>query len=170
MNKIFSFEKSIGVVVFRREGEKIKFLLLRYPGGHWGFIKGHIEKKDEMDDEETLRREAREETGITDINIVHGFLGQEKYFFVAGPEEKAKRLQAGRGWMIFKKVIYYLAKTNQEQIVLSHEHRDYIWMEYSQAYNRVTNLNSKKVLEKANRFLVENKIPPRPSGEDVTST
>jgi 8-oxo-dGTP pyrophosphatase MutT (NUDIX family) len=154
MNKIFSFEKSIGVVVFRQEGEKVKFLLLRYPGGHWGFIKGHIEKEDATD-EETLHREALEETGITDIDIIQGFLGQEKYFFIAGPEEKAKRLKAGRGWWIFKKVVYYLAKTNQEQIILSHEHRDYIWMEYSRAYNRVTNLNSKKVLEKANRFLVE---------------
>jgi len=57
--------------------------------------------------------------------------------------------------MIFKKVLYYLAETHQAEIILSHEHRDYIWMEYGQAYNRVSNLNSKKVLEKANRFLVE---------------
>jgi 8-oxo-dGTP pyrophosphatase MutT (NUDIX family) len=152
MHKIFSFEKSIGAVVFRREGERVKYLLLRYPGGHWGFIKGHIEKNETA--EETLRREAQEETGITDLKITPDFLGQEKYFYVAKREEKEKRLKASRGWWIFKKVCYYLAETRQTEIVLSHEHRDYIWMEYPQAYNRVTNFNSKKVLEKANRFLV----------------
>ncbi|MFZ2225978.1 MAG: NUDIX domain-containing protein [Candidatus Moraniibacteriota bacterium] len=152
MNKILSFEKSIGAVVFRREGEKIKFLLLQYLGGHWGFVKGHSENAES--DEETLRRESSEETALTDLKIIPGFLGQEKYFYIAKREEKEKRLKARRGWWIFKKVLYYLAETQKLEIVLSHEHRNYIWMEYSQAYNRVTNLNSKKVLEKANRFLV----------------
>jgi 8-oxo-dGTP pyrophosphatase MutT (NUDIX family) len=153
MNKILSFEKSIGAVVFRREGDNIKFLLLRYLGGHWGFIKGHGENNET--DEETLFREAQEETGITGLKIKPGFLGQERYFYVAKNEEKEKRLKAGRGWLIFKKVYYYLAETNKAEISLSHEHRDYVWMEYLQAYNRVSNLNSKKVLEKANRFLAE---------------
>lgn len=153
MNTILVFEKSIGAVVFRREGEKVKFLLLRYQGGHWGFIKGHGEKGE--NEEQTLRREAQEETGIIELKIIPGFLGQEKYFYIAKREEKVKRQKAGRGWWIFKKVLYYLAETQQTKIFLSHEHRDYIWMEYAQAYNRVSNLNSKKVLEEANRFLVE---------------
>jgi 8-oxo-dGTP pyrophosphatase MutT (NUDIX family) len=151
MNKLLSFEKSIGAVVFRREDEKIKYLLLKYPGGHWGFIKGHGEKNET--DEETLCREAQEETGIIDLKISAGFLGQEKYFYRAKNEEKEKRIKAGRGWLIFKKVLYYLAQTEQLQISLSQEHRNYVWMIYSQAYNRVSNLNSKKVLEKANKFL-----------------
>jgi 8-oxo-dGTP pyrophosphatase MutT (NUDIX family) len=153
MNTILTFEKSIGAVVFRREGEKVKFLLLRYPGGHWGFIKGHKERGET--EEQTLRREAQEETGITELKIVPGFLGQEKYFYIAKREEREKRQKAGRGWWIFKKVLYYLAETQQTEIILSYEHRDYIWMEYGQAYNRITNLNSKKVLEKANWFLVD---------------
>ena len=152
MNKILSFEKSIGAVVFRREGKKVKYLLLRYPGGHWGFIKGHIEKLES--NEQTFRREAREETGIVELKIISGFLGQEKYFYIAKNEEKEKRKKASRGWFIFKKVFYYLAETKQKKIVLSSEHKDYIWMEYAQAYNRVTNFNSKKVLEKANLFLI----------------
>lgn len=155
MNTIITFEKSIGAVVYRREGEKVKFLLLRYLGGHWGFIKGKVDKADKTD-EKTLRREAQEETGITELKIVPGFLGREKYFYVAKNEEKEKRMKAGRGWMIFKKVLYCLAETKQTEILLSQEHRDYVWMEYGQAYNRVSNINSKKVLEKAHRFLVEN--------------
>lgn len=154
MNKLLSFEKSIGAVVFRREDEKIKYLLLKYPGGHWGFIKGHGEKNET--DEETLFREAQEETGIIDLKISSGFLGQEKYFYRAKNEEKEKRIKAGRGWLIFKKVIYYLAQTDQLNISLSQEHRNYVWMIYPQAYNRVSNLNSKKVLEKANKFLMKN--------------
>jgi len=90
MNTILVFEKSIGAVVFRREGERIKFLLLRYRGGHWGFIKGKIDKADKAD-EETLRREAQEETGITELKIIPGFLGKEKYFYIAKREEREKK-------------------------------------------------------------------------------
>ena len=36
-------EISAGIVLFRRENEKIFFLLLHYPSGHWDFVKGKME-------------------------------------------------------------------------------------------------------------------------------
>ena len=61
----FSFEYSVGSVIYRRENGKILFLLLHYVSGHWDFVKGHKEK-DETD-LETLKRETFEETGIKDL-------------------------------------------------------------------------------------------------------
>jgi len=85
-------EKSAGAIIFRREpfdtaqGKKYKiyFLLLHYPslnrkGGHWEFPKGHIEEGE--NEEETMRREIQEETGIKDLEMVLGFKKYIKYFF-----------------------------------------------------------------------------------------
>ncbi len=151
MNKFLSFEKSIGAAVFRREDEVVKYLLLHYPGGHWDFPKGHIEKNET--DEETLRREVREETGVDDLKIVPGFSVQEKYFYIAKGEEKEKRIKSGTGFWIFKKVAYYLAETKETKIVLSPEHQDFIWLEFDQAIEKITYGNSKRIFKKVERFL-----------------
>ena len=148
---VFAFEKSIGAVVFCIKDERPYFLLLQYLGGHWGFIKGHIEKGET--DEDTLRREAEEETGLNKLEIFPKFSASEMYYYQAKKEEARKRRENNRGTRIFKKVVYYLARTNQTEINLSHEHRNFAWLEYDQAIAQVTNVNSKKVLEKAQRFL-----------------
>ncbi len=150
---IFAFEKSVGAVVFRLDGKVPRFLLLQYPGGHWGFIKGHTEKGEAS--METLKREAKEETGIVDLEIFPGFFASEMYYYQAKREEAQKRKVAKRGTRVFKKVIYHLAKTNQAEITLSHEHKDFVWLAYPEALERVTNKNSKKVFEKAGRFLAK---------------
>src|ERR1035437_5062515 len=72
-------EKSAGAIIYRRENNNIYYLLLHYPSGHWEFPKGHIEGKES--EEETLRREVLEETGIEDIRILLGFKKYIKYFF-----------------------------------------------------------------------------------------
>ena len=149
---IFSFEKSIGAVVFNLSGDAPHFLLLQYRGGHWGFVKGHIEKNET--DEETLRREAREEANLIDLEILPKFSTSEVYYYQAKEEEAQKRKLANRGTRIFKKVAYYLAKTNQIEIKFSHEHKNFVWLPYDEAFARTTNANSKKVLEKANSFLM----------------
>ena len=64
-------ETSAGIVLFRKEGSKILFLLLHYPSGHWDFVKGKME--DGESTHETAIREAREETGITDITFLENF-------------------------------------------------------------------------------------------------
>lgn len=39
-------EHSAGAVIFRREGNKILFLLLKSAMGHWEFPKGLVEKNE----------------------------------------------------------------------------------------------------------------------------
>lgn len=72
-------EKSVGVVVFRKENNENLFLLLHYESGHWGFPKGHIEKGESI--KQTAIRETEEETGITDLDFKKDFKEWIKYFY-----------------------------------------------------------------------------------------
>ena len=72
-------EKSAGAIIFRKEGKKIFYLLIKYGWGHWEFPRGLIEKGESL--EETALREIEEETGISDIKFVLGFKEWFKFFF-----------------------------------------------------------------------------------------
>ncbi|MFA5871335.1 MAG: NUDIX domain-containing protein [Parcubacteria group bacterium] len=159
-----AFEKSVGAVVFRKEKNKILYLLIQHPGvsddkegGHWDFPKGHMEKGETWED--TLRREVEEETGITKLRITPGFYTWIRYFYRAKGTEKSRRRGSGKGINIFKIVTYYLAETAQKEVKLSFEHVDYAWLEYKQAIERITYQKSKKVLEKGHAFLLSNVKP-----------
>jgi len=132
-------QKSAGIVLFRNDSDKNEFLLLNYPQGHWDFIKGKNEQNETP--HETAIRETKEETGITNIEFVDGFEESEEYDFRFKKEN------------IHKKVIFFLAKTNEKNIKLSHEHNDYLWLEYNDALKKTTFENAKNVLTKANEFL-----------------
>jgi len=133
-------EKSAGIVLFRNDSDKNEFLLLNYPQGHWDFVKGKIERNETS--HEAALRETREETGITNIEFVDGFEESVEYDFRFKKED------------IHKKVIFFLAKTNEKNIKLSHEHNDYLWLEYNDALKKTTFENAKNVLTKANEFLL----------------
>jgi len=132
-------QKSAGIVLFRNDSDKNEFLLLNYPQGHWDFVKGKIEQNETS--HETALRETKEETGITNIEFVDGFEESVEYDFRFKKED------------IHKKVIFFLAKTNEKNIKLSQEHNDYLWLEYNDALKKTTFENAKNVLTKANEFL-----------------
>ena len=132
-------EKSAGIVLFRNDSSKNEFLLLNYPQGHWDFVKGKVEKNETP--HETAIRETGEETGITNIEFIDGFEESVEYDFRFKKEN------------IHKKVIFFLAKTDEKNIKLSHEHNDYLWLEYNDALKKTTFENAKNVLTKANEFL-----------------
>jgi len=132
-------QKSAGIVLFRNDSDKNEFLLLNYPQGHWDFVKGKIEQNETS--HETALRETKEETEITNIEFVDGFEESVEYDFRFKRED------------IHKKVIFFLAKTNEKNIKLSHEHNDYLWLEYNDALKKTTFENAKNVLTKANEFL-----------------
>ena len=125
--------------MFRNDSDKNEFLLLNYPQGHWDFVKGKIEQNETS--HETALRETKEETGITNIEFVDGFEESVEYDFRFKKED------------IHKKVIFFLAKTNEKNIKLSHEHNDYLWLGYDDALKKITFKNAKNVLSKANKFL-----------------
>ena len=132
-------ERSAGAVIFRKQEGRVLYLLLHYEAGHWDFVKGHI--GDGEQEKETVLRETEEETGIRGLEFIEGFRERTSYFYKR--EDKT----------IFKEVVFYLASTGTKNITLSHEHEDSEWLEYLDAEGRLTYSNSRKVLEKADKFL-----------------
>ncbi|MBA7599145.1 hypothetical protein ES703_06172 [subsurface metagenome] len=134
-------EKSAGAVIFRKEEDKVYYLLLHYQAGHWDFSKGNIEKGEKI--EETIEREIQEETGITDIEFISGFRQTIKYFYKL------------KGKTIFKTVVFYLIQTKTKEVKISWEHTDFKWLTYEKALGQITFQNAKEILKKANDFLSE---------------
>ena len=131
-------EVSAGVILFN-DVDKRKFLLLNYPSKHWDFVKGKMEKGETP--HETAIRETKEETGISDVEFIEGFEEEIEYYFYAENQE------------IHKKVIFFLGKTQTTEIVLSHEHLDFIWLEFENALSKTTYENAKNLLKKSKTFL-----------------
>jgi len=137
--------RSAGAIIFRREEDKIYYLLLNYASigkigkTYWGLAKGTIEKGEKEID--TIKREVKEETGIDDLNFIEGFKEVEKYFFRHKNET------------IFKTVYYLLAETKTKKIKLSFEHIGYEWLPFDEAIKKLTFKNAKEILRKANDFL-----------------
>lgn len=150
--KLITFEKSVGAVVFRirEDGEK-EFLLLQYRSGQWDFARGHVENNES--EEETLRREIREETGIIDPQILPGFREKVWIFYRAKREEREKRIASGRGVNIIKQIVIYLVKTEYKNVDLSFENINYIWLPKDEALEKITFSKAKKVFKKAQNFL-----------------
>jgi 8-oxo-dGTP pyrophosphatase MutT (NUDIX family) len=134
-------ETSAGIVLFRKEDSKILFLLLHYPSGHWDFIKGKME--DGESTHETAIREAKEETGITDITFLENFEEWIKYDFQY------------QGELVHKKVVFFLAETKTNQVMISHEHLGYTWMDYNTSMEKTTFDNAKTVLTRAQMLLTK---------------
>jgi|TARA_B100001971_G_C18193062_1_gene539813 8-oxo-dGTP pyrophosphatase MutT (NUDIX family) len=136
-------EISAGAVVFKSDKEGIRYLLLHYQEKHWDFPKGHIEAAEK--EEDTVKREVFEETGIEKINILPGFKENIHYFYKF------------EGKLMSKEVVFYVAKTETEQIKLSFEHIGFEWLPYDEALEKLTYKNAKEILKKANEFLKTSK-------------
>jgi len=140
-----SFEQSSGAIIYRKEGDKVYYLLLYYPSsinsdrGYWEFSKGHVEAGET--DQETAVREIQEETGLRDLVFDSSFKKIIKYFF---------RIENKN---VFKMVSFFLAQTQTEKIILSDEHSDFKWAEFDEAIKHLKFKNSKQLLTAANDFL-----------------
>jgi len=136
-------EKSCGAVIFRPDAPA-SYLLLHYEAGHWDFVKGHVEKGES--EEDTVRRETVEETGLSDVEFVDGFRERISYYY------------RRRGRTVFKEVIFYLLQANMEEVQISGEHVGYAWLDYPQAMRRLTFKNARNVLRKANTYLETRRV------------
>ena len=138
------YEKSAGAIVFRKNKENLYLLLYKkaHPPFHeaWDFPKGNIEKGEE--EIETVRREIREEAGIKNLEFIPGF------------REKIKIFYRQKENLILKEIVFYLAKTEEKKVTLSFEHNDYSWLPFKKALEKLTYQTSKKILKKAEKFLV----------------
>lgn len=134
-------EKSAGAIVFKKNG-KIRYLFLRkrYKNEYWDLPKGNIEKGEE--EEETVRREIDEETGLKDLRFVKGFKEKINYFYKKDRDT------------VFKEVVFFLAESKNDEVKISPEHSSYEWVSYEEALKR-TKDNTRKVFEKVHLILEE---------------
>ena len=138
-------EQSAGAVIFRIEKGDPRYLLLHYPFSskakkeYWDLPKGHIEKGES--EEDTVRREVAEETGLRDVELLNDFRQEIHYRFQSGRQN------------ILKTVVFYLAKTNQQKVTISSEHIGFQWLGYEEAIEKLTYANARQVVKKAHEFL-----------------
>ena len=132
-------EQSAGIVFFRKIENRIEFLLLHYPSGHWDLVKGHIESNETA--KEAAKRESKEETGITDVKFIDEFEEEIEYYFKYDNQD------------IHKKVTFFLSETKQDRITLSDEHLDFVWLDFENATKKITFDTAKQIVKKANDLL-----------------
>lgn len=130
--------------------------MLAYNKKYWGFPKGHVEGKET--EEETLRREVREETGIKGLKIIPSFKKEIRYFYRAKGNERIERKKEKKKTLIMKKAVFYLAETKIKKVILSHEHIDYVWLQYEKALAKTTHKTVKNILKRAEKYLKETEI------------
>ncbi|HLD78265.1 MAG TPA: NUDIX domain-containing protein [archaeon] len=144
-------ERSCGLVIFRgrktasagsgRRGLTREYLLIQHSSlGHWEFPKGWPEAGES--DEAAALREAKEEAGLTGLELVPGFAERIHYFY---------RLE---GELVSKDVTFFLAQAPaRAEVKISWEHKGFAWLPAEAAKERATKKNTKELIEKAERFL-----------------
>jgi bis(5'-nucleosidyl)-tetraphosphatase len=134
-------ELSAGAVVYyeTQNSRERLYLVLNYPAGHWDFPKGAVEKGET--EEQAAMREIKEETGIEVPSFVPGFKRKIEYRY-----RRAKGLS-------HKQVVFFLARSDTQKVVISHEHSNYAWLTWEKAQSRLTFDNARNVLRDADVFL-----------------
>ncbi len=130
-------EKSAGCILFQIDQGIIKFLLLRYGLGHWGFPKGNIEVGEK--EKEAGIREVQEETGISKIVLIDNF------------KEKVHYIYKRHGKTIHKEVVYFLAESIEKEVTISFEHSEYKWACFEDSLKQLSFENAKTILNKAHQ-------------------
>lgn len=129
-------EKSCGAVVYKKEEEKIYFLIEEMKAGHYSIPKGHVENNET--EIETALREIKEETNL-EVNLDSNFREVVSY----SPYEGC-----------IKDVVFFVAEAKtfdmKEQLI---EVTSLKWLEPVDAINILTFDSDKDVLRKALKYL-----------------
>ena len=154
-------DKSFGIVpVYKKSGEYL-FLLVQQNAGHWTFPKGHAERGES--NVETARRELREETGISDVEIVPQTSFTERYTFsflekfLPIPKFRFFRFMQ-KGIRVWKSVVYFIGFVKNDTVKLQQDEIcAYHWLPYEKARELLTFPEGRRVIEMAHRYLTSKK-------------
>lgn len=141
-------QTAAGVVLFRNGGEQRRYLLMRSALTRrpiWEFPKGGVELGET--ESQAAVRELWEEAGIgeSQISLFEGYREEERYVFTQGKGEERT--------LIVKKVVYFLATTDEERVIISREAEEYRWATYEEAMRLIRFPGKRYVLEVAEALL-----------------
>ena len=133
-------EKSCGAVVFTKNTEGIKYVIIESKEGYYGFPKGHVE--DNETELETARREVLEETGLQ-VEFLENFRIEDSHPFQRNEETRMKY------------IVYFLAEfSNQFLRAQESELNSIHLMDYETAMSSFQFESSKHILKEAHKFLL----------------
>jgi 8-oxo-dGTP pyrophosphatase MutT (NUDIX family) len=134
-------EVSAGAVIYHEDPDTRvrKYLVLHYPAGHWDFPKGAVENGET--EQQTASREIFEESSLRITCFAPNFRKEIEYHY---------RRQDG---LVHKRVIFFLAKSDETNVKISFEHSGYDWLALDQSLRRLTFENAKNVLREADDWL-----------------
>ena len=98
------YEKSCGVIIFTRENNEIKFVIIKSINGFYGFPKGHVEIGET--ETQTALREVCEEVGLKP-DLIKGFRETVEYYIPSADVQK--------------QVVYFLGEYKNQDIVFQKE-------------------------------------------------
>ena len=151
------YEKSSGIIPFRRVGKRVEFLLLhsamvRNPRAVWEFPKGSVE--DGESEHEAAERELREETNLSIDGFIDGFRDQVDYQYRRS------------GQPVSKVVVFFLAEIKDSSTIPerppSREHSVndqygawFLWGSEVETVQRLFHPGMRRLLTRASSFLHE---------------
>lgn len=133
-------EVSAGGIVFRRDGPRTFYLLIRDPYRNWGFPKGHLEDGEEPS--AAALREVGEETGLAGLAM-------------RAAVETIEWTFRFRGRKIHKVCHFFLMETDQRKTVPQRAEGITAcrWASYEQATRMISYDNARSVLAQAHAIL-----------------
>jgi 8-oxo-dGTP pyrophosphatase MutT (NUDIX family) len=108
-------------------------------GDFWDFPRGKIERGET--EQQTAVREIREETGLSEVAFVPGFRKMTSWYY------------RWKGANIYKEATYFLAEVKSEKVKISHEHVEFVWVDFRDAMQTLTYDNTKEIMRAAHSFL-----------------
>jgi bis(5'-nucleosidyl)-tetraphosphatase len=133
-------ERSAGAIIFSIDSSTdVSFLLLQHTAGNSDFAKGNIEYGE--NESQAARREIREETGIETVHFLEDFRVRIEYYY--------KR----EGNLVHKEVVFFLARSDSQRVILSNEHIGYSWCDFDKSLAKLTYRSARDVLEQAQSFI-----------------
>lgn len=127
-------EKSCGAVVFTKENNEYKFLIVQQFQGFHGFPKGHMEA-DETE-EQTALREIFEEVGVK-ANLIDGFRVVDEHIIPSKVDT-------------VKQIVYFLAEYKNQNVKFQKSELSAVkLLAFDEAYNTFEYESSKRILSAA---------------------
>ena len=130
-------EKSVGAVVVNPAGLYLLLNRADKNGDFWEFPKGH--QAEGENDIETLKRELKEETGIEKFELIENFIGKNEYVSSSTGNTRI--------------ILIYLVKSPNNKVIMSEEHKGYVWETLDGALAKLNHDIWRKILTDADKRL-----------------